>query len=189
MPADDQLLYFLAGPEAAAIVREALDGVAAYRRRLLDALAPLGISTYYGRDRHFVAASRPGDPPPGWRRAPRRDFPARYYPRDTIVPDRKHPDGLAFLAAIGRPPSWDAVEHTLGIERAWKVIANDIRTGIRMREASYGAEQIGDAVVITAADDEGQPFGGAPRDCTPLARSAYWAMREAEAARKAGETQ
>lgn len=175
--------YFLCGPESAAIVTEAMDGFNAYHRRVLDALAPLGIKSYHHRDRHFVAAQRVGPAPPGWRVAPRRDFPARRHGNTMIVPDRKHPGGKAFLDAIGWPPNWPRVEDALGIERRWDLVDASVETGIRYRQSSYGAEIIGKDVIIVVGDDEGQPFGGAPTGCTPLARSAYYAMREADTAK------
>lgn len=169
--------YFVAGPEAVALIASAVEARLAYRERIREVSKRIGATgtMVYAADQvaHWILPY--GAPiPEGWKRAPRvRNV-------NGVVPDSKHAVGRAVWAEIGArmatPCDRLGKRETLCLPNG-----NLLTTG-------YGYERVGDTWIVTARLHEGRVVGGDPKWCRRIRTSEYWLIREAaeDAAAAAG---
>lgn len=160
--------YFVAGPEAVALIAPAVEARLAYRERIhaiSKRIGATGTMAYDGDQVAYWILSCGAAIPEGWKRAP------RVRGVHGVVPDRKHAAGRAVWAEIGARPALPCRD--LGARPT--TILTD---GAIIREG-YGYERHGSAWVVTARLHEGRVVGGDPRGCRRIQNSEYWLLREA----------
>lgn len=135
----------------------------------------LGAKAWYGRGgiAALLFENEPTELPVGFRRDPKHDMQRMF----ALVPDKKAKAGkvrAAELKALPRSPDLMDFSKTIGF--------GFIIRGMAMMMASF--ETVGDSRILTIPkpEDPGKQF--IPPDCTPLKLSEYYAMKEAEEAKK-----
>lgn len=160
--------YFIAGPEAVALIAPAVEARLAYRERIREVSKRIGATgtMAYGGDQVAYWILPHGAPvPEGWKRAPRvRNV-------NGVVPDHRHVAGRAVWSKLG-------VRVAMPCDRLGKRETLCLPNG-NLFTSGYGYERIGDTWIVQARLHEGRVVGGDPEGCRRIRNSEYWLLREA----------
>ena len=162
-----EILYYLASPEASALIGAAFKDLAAYKAAVFAMRDRIGATTAIESSGRCVGFGFKGGPmPEGWTKPAKR---LRFPPGSGVGPKGWDSELPPF-------PSFHALDKALGVgDFPPKSFIKDGKLYSAM--AGYGYERVGETYVITMQSVNGEPIGNPPAGCQPLKKSEYYALK------------